>query len=267
MSSISAGGVGAIQMAQAEKSQQALKDVFRNLASNLGIDKTSDDAARLAIAERFNAEVQGVNQATLNANDGIAVIQIADAGLQQIEEGQYRLQELAIQSANGLLTDQDRQAIQAEAAQIQDQVRTIISDTRDNDISLLASNDKLSLQTGPNEGDQTAIKLNDFTSGLITVDLSTQEGAERAVISLLSNQNQISSARSDLGAAESGLSTSISQLSGLSEALSASGAQIREADIAEQSTKLTSASIRAQAGIAMQAQANLASNRVHQLIQ
>jgi flagellin len=88
MSSIPAGGVGAIQASNlAEKNQQVLQDAFRKLASSLSINRASDNAASLAIAEQFNTEVQGVNQATLNSNDGIAVTQIAESGLGQIQEG------------------------------------------------------------------------------------------------------------------------------------------------------------------------------------
>jgi|SaaInl4_150m_RNA_FD_contig_31_1772933_length_926_multi_3_in_0_out_0_1 flagellin len=268
MSSISAGGVGAIQSnTHIEQNQQTLKDAFRELATNLSINQPSDDAARLLIAERFNTEVQGVNQATLNTNDGIAVIQIADAGMKQIQEDQLRLQELAIQSLNGSLTDSDRQTIQAEASQIQEQIKSVISNTEYNDINLLNSSDKVSLQTGPDAGDQTGIKLTDLSNTLTPVDLTTQKGAEQAVLTIMNDLDKVSAARSELGATESSLTASISQLSSLSEALSVGGARIHNADIAEQSTRMVAATIRAQAGIAIQSQANLSSTRVHQLIQ
>ncbi len=268
MSSIPAGGIGAIHAAQTEKSQQALKDVFRKLASNLNVNQASDNAANLAIAERFNSELKGVNQATLNANDGVSVVQIADAGLQQIQDGQQRLRELATQSANGSLSDSDRQAIQAEAAQIQEQIDSVIANTRYDDIDLLASGDTISLQTGPDVGDQSSIKLTDLASSLTTVDLSTQTGAQSALVTLMADQSTVSAARSEMGAAESGLTSSISRLCGLSEALAASGSSIRDADIAQQSTQLIAASIRANAGLAIQTQANnLATERVQQLVQ
>lgn len=267
MASISAGGIGVIQAASnTEKSQRALKDAFRELASNIGSNQSADGAARLAIAERFNTEVQGVNQAKLNVNDGIAVIQITDAGLQQIQEGKLRLQELAVQSANGTLNDQDRQAIQAEASQIQEQISSVIADTNYNDISLLASNDKLNLQSGPGTGDQTGIKLTDYSNAFNTVDLSTQAGAASAIVTLSSDQDQISAARSELGATESALSSSVERLASLSEALSVAGSRIKNADIAEQSTLLATASIRARADVAIQAQANLSAARVQQLV-
>ncbi|MBF0380432.1 MAG: flagellin [Magnetococcales bacterium] len=269
MSGISAGGgVGAIQAGNlAEKNQQVLQDAFRKLASSLSINRAADNAASLAIAERFNTEVQGVNQATLNTNDGIAVTQIAESGLQQIQEGQQRLRELAVQSANGALQDSDRRAIQAEATQIQEHIASIVEDTNYNGQNLLTSSDKLSLQTGPDAGDQSGIKLTDFTNSFTTVDLSTQSGAEQAITSLMVDSNKVSTARAELGAAESGLNTTISQLSGLSEALSASGSRIQDADIARETSALANASIRANAGIAIQAQANQSSSRVHQLVQ
>jgi flagellin len=268
MSGISVGGVGAIQAGNhAEKSQKVLQDAFRKLASSLSINRASDNAASLAIAERFNTEVQGVNQATMNSNDGIAVTQIAESGLQQIQEGQHRLRELAVQSANGSLNDSDRSAIQAEATQIQEHITSIVADTNYNGKNLLTSNDKISLQTGPDAGDQTGVKLTDFTNAFTTVDLSTQSGAEQAITSLMVDSNTVSSARAELGAAESGLNRTISQLSGLSQALSASGSRIQDADIAKETSTLASAFSRATAGIAIQAQANLASSRVHQLVQ
>ncbi|MBF0194934.1 MAG: flagellin [Magnetococcales bacterium] len=268
MSSISVGGVGAIQAGNhVEKSQKVLQDAFRKLASSLSINQASDDAARLAIAERFNTEVQGVNQATMNTNDGVAVTQIAESGLKQIQEGQHRLRELAVQSSNGSLNDSDRKAIQAEATQIQENIASIVADTNYNGQNLLTSNDKISLQTGPDAGDQTGIKLTDFTNAFTTVDLSTQSGAQQAITSLTEDSSKVSSARAELGAAESGLNRTIAQLSGLSEALSASGSRIQDADIAKETSILASASIRANAGIAIQAQANLSTSRVHQLVQ
>jgi flagellin len=268
MSSIPAGGVGAIQASNlAEKNQQVLQDAFRKLASSLSINRAADDAASLAIAERFNTEVQGVNQATLNSNDGVAVAQVAESGLGQIQEGQHRLRELAVQSANGALNDNDRQAIQAEATQIQEHISSIVADTNYNGQNLLTSNDKISLQTGPDAGDQTGIKLTDYSNAFTTVDLSTQAGAQQAITSLTADSNTVSSGRAELGAAQNGLNATISQLSGLSEALSASGSRIQDADIAKETSSLASASIRANAGLAIQAQANLSSSRVHQLVQ
>ncbi|MBF0454182.1 MAG: hypothetical protein HQL72_05105 [Magnetococcales bacterium] len=268
MASISVGGIGAIQGANhTEKSQQALKEVFRELANNLGANHVTDSADRLAVAERFNAEVQGVNQATLNVNDGIAIIQVADAGLQQIQEGQQRLNELAVQSANGTLTDGDRKAIQLEVTHIEDQIKSIISNTEYNDIKLLSSSEKIHLQTGPNAGDQTAIQLTDFSKSHPPLDLSTQSASEVALVNLMSDMAQVSSGRAELGAAESNLYGSASRLNALSQALSVAGSSIHDVDIATQSTRLVTANIRARASLAIQAQANLSSARVQQLVQ
>ena len=249
-----------------DKASTTLRDTYRKLASGIQVGQARDNAANLAVISRFTSQVEGMNQAVRNANDGISMTQVADAGLQDIEAGTQRLQELAIQSANGTLTDQDRQSIQAEAAQIQAQISDTISNTEFNGTRLLASNQTVSLQTGPNAGDQTGIDLQDLSGALANVDLSTRAGAESALIDLNNNSSVISDARAGMGAAEARLGSVVSNLENTSGALTEARSRIQDTDFAESAAKLAATAIRAQAGVAIQIQANLSASRVEGLL-
>ncbi len=249
-----------------DKASNALQDAFKKLASGHKLNQASDNAANLAVVTRMTSQVEGMNQAVRNANDGISLTQVADAGLQNIQEGTQRLQELAVQSANGTLTDSDRQAIQAEVEQIQAQISDTISNTEFNGNQPLASNQTVNLQTGPDAGDQTDIDLQDLGAALNSVDLSTQAGAQSALTDLNANLSTISDARANLGASEARLESVVSNLENTAGALTEAGSRIRDADFAEVASNRTAASIRAQAGLAIQIQANQSAARVEGLL-
>ncbi|MBF0370213.1 MAG: flagellin [Magnetococcales bacterium] len=246
--------------------QKSLNETFQKLSTGLKVDQAQDNAALLAIADRFSTQVRGYNQAIQNANDGVSMVQVADAGLAQIQDGQVRLQELAIQSANATLNDSDRQALQTEANQIQEQIDSIIADTNFNGIDVLASNTPVNLQTGTGEGDVTSINFQDFSNAFTSVDISTQAGAQNAISSLETDMETVSQARSELGAVQSGLESTLNNLGSTVEALTAAKSRVEDADMAQAMLDKTSQDIRSQANIALLVQANQASERVMDLL-
>ncbi len=249
-----------------DKANNSLQDIYKKLSTGHEINQSSDNAANLAIINRLTSQVEGTNQAVRNTNDGISLTQVADAGLENIESSNQRLQELAVQSANGTLTDQDRQAIQMEVDQIQAQINDTTNNTEFNGTQPLASNQTVSLQTGPDAGNQTDIDFQDISASLASVDLSTQAGAQAALNDLNDNAAVISDARANMGASEARLESVASDLEQSSAALTGSRSNIQDADFAEVASNRAAASIRAQAGLAIQIQANQSAARVEGLL-
>ena len=103
-------------------SQNSLATSLQRLSSGLRINSARDDAAGLAISDRLTSQIRGLNQAVRNANDGISLAQVAEGALQESTSILQRMRELSIQSANGSNSDADREALQAEVAQLQSEL-------------------------------------------------------------------------------------------------------------------------------------------------
>ena len=169
---------------QADETFGRLTNNLEQLSSALRINRASDDAAGLAIAERFRTQVRQFN-AEINAlQSGISAIEIAEGGLESQQDAVGRLRELAVQAANGTLSDQQRQAINAEAQQLLQEIDATAGNTEFNDRALLdGSNPSLTLETSGN----TTIQFQESTIdslGLSGLDLSTQAGAQSAIDAL-----------------------------------------------------------------------------------
>lgn len=266
MAIIDTSSMGMSNILQTDKHLRSLTETFEKLSSGLKINQAKDNPALLAIADQFTTQIKGVNQARLNANDGIAIAQVAGAGLSDIQSGLQRLQELAVQSASGTLNDQDRSAIHQEAQGIQAEIAAVVADTNYNDIKLLASSQPLVLQTGANSNDQTAINLKDFRNVLSTVDLSTQSGAQSAIAALKNDAELVSAAQADFAAVNSSMESSVSSLFNYAESLFGAGAKITNGDVAQQASSRLALSIRAQSSLALQIQANHSASVVQQLL-
>ncbi|MBF0307915.1 MAG: flagellin FliC [Magnetococcales bacterium] len=253
-------------LGQSRQVQGNLTEAFRKLASGQSVSQGKDQAALLAVATTLTSQVRAINQATLNANDGVSLAQVAMGSLQEVQGNMERLRELAVQASSGGLNDTDRAALAEEARQLQTQIGTALAETRFNEIDLLSSNDSLTLQTGPNAGNQTPFALDDLASNLSAVDLSTRSGAESALGILDDNMARVSASQSRFGALEAELGSSINSLAhqGLSTQEARSG--IMDADMASETARKVSLAIRQQAHVAMLSQANLLSQQVLSLL-
>ncbi|MCR5388255.1 MAG: flagellar hook protein, partial [Lachnospiraceae bacterium] len=125
------GGTGKAQAKSTEK-----------LSSGYRINRAADDAAGLAISEKMRAQVRGLNRASLNAQDGISLVQTAEGALNESQNIMQRMRELAVQSANETATDQDRENIQVEINQLTDEINRIATTTEFNTKKLLMGNTK-----------------------------------------------------------------------------------------------------------------------------
>ena len=236
---------------------------FERLSSGSKINHAGDDAAGLAISERMSAKLGGFNVAIRNSGDAISSIQVADGALQNLSKNIGRIQELALQSANGALNDTDRQAINAEAEQLLDESTKILENTNFNGKPLLSSDADLNVQL-EDSGSTITVKGKDLASefeslGFADIDLSTQTGASSA-INVLKDASEVTIERSsELGASSNRIESSIENLTTSSINTAEARSRITDTDFAKETADLAASQIRDQAQISIQAQAN--SNR------
>ncbi|MBF0421843.1 MAG: hypothetical protein HQL73_02500 [Magnetococcales bacterium] len=252
------------------KNDPAFKSISETLRQLAGGGKTGhgfESAAMIAIADRMTSQLKGTNQARMQINDGIATVQVAGGALEDVATSLQQLQDLATRSANGSPTDADRQTWQQQAASLWNQIQSTISDTSYNDHLLLASDQTVSFQSGPNAGEQTHVGLQDLRGLLAPVDLTTQGGAEAAMQASADALQIIQEQSAQWGAIESQLTQASATLSqGYDNQII--GSRILNADMADRASSAIALAIRSQAGLAVQVQADrLSGARVHQLVQ
>ncbi|MEY2655748.1 MAG: hypothetical protein RLZZ524_2776 [Pseudomonadota bacterium] len=265
-------------------SQSSLATSMQRLSSGLRVNSAKDDAAGLAIAERMNAQVKGMNVAVRNSNDGISMMQTAEGALGQLSTSMQRIRELAVQSANGTLSQSDRDNLQFEADQLQNEIVRVVDNAKFNGVNLfdqtagsLASNAALTFQVGADSTDTIVVDgtgfdmttLASYAAGATaskSVDISTQAAASATLTSLDTDLTAVNTARSTAGALQSRFDAVISQLQVASENTSAARGRIMDADFAAETANLSRAQILQQAGTAMIAQANQLPQSVMKLL-
>ncbi len=143
---------------QQNSTQKLLGKAFQKLSSGLRINSAADDAAGLAISNRFTSQTRGLNQAIRNANDGVSLVQTAEGALQSVTDNLQRIRELSIQAANGTLNDADRGAIQSEIDQLSSEIERIGDTTTFNGRKLLdGSEGPQSFQVGANANETISV--------------------------------------------------------------------------------------------------------------
>ena len=247
-------------------SQMTLATSMARLSSGLRVNSAKDDAAGLAIAERMNTQVRGMNVAMRNANDGISMSQTAEGGLQEMSNMLQRMRELAVQSANGTNSDSDREALDAEYTQLSEEITRIGAATQFNGTSVLNGTATITFQVGANntENDRLDIATVDITS--VGGSLSTIAAARLSITSIDGRISTITAARADFGAIQSRFESAISNLQVGMENQAAARGRIMDADFAVETANMTRAQILQQAGNAMVSQANSAPQSVLQLL-
>lgn len=236
---------------------------YRRLATGLRIATAADDAAGLAISERLRSQIRSLDQASRNANDSISLVQVGEGALNEVSNILIRLRELAIQSANGSTSSQDRETIQEEFSSLVNEVDRIASSTNFNGVSLLdGSASTVSFQVGINtvaNVDRLNVSLTPAlatTLGLNTLDIGSSGDTSVAINSIDTAINQVSALRGRFGALQNRLQSTIANLAVTSESLSAAESRIRDVDVALETANLTRNSIMQQAAISVLSQAN-----------
>lgn len=256
---------------------KALGQTFERLSSGLRINSASDDSAGLAVATRMSAQIRGYNQAIRNSNDAISMIQVTEGALTETESALQRMRELSVQAANDTLVTSDRQDIWEEMSQLVNEIDRIADDTEFNGQVLLGSGDttdlSLTFQVGADTNKTIALTIEAAGASAIGVgadsvgsagDISgyTQAQAQSHANNLItlvdSAISSVSDIRATLGAMQNRFESVITQVSTAKESTESAKSRIMDADIAEETAKLTQLSILQQAGAAVLAQANQA---------
>lgn len=246
-------------------SQYNIQNSLAKLSSGSRINKAADDAAGLAISENLKGQIRSTRQANRNANDGISMVQVAEGGLNEIGNIITRMRELGIQAASDTIGDDERGFINKEIQQLKDEAQRISSVTKWGSTKLLDgttpvfdfqvgifnndAEDRISFDSSENVATLDAL-------GLAGLDYTTKEGAQTALESLDAAQLDVNGMRSNLGALQNRLMSTVNNLGVAEENLSAANSRIRDTDVAEASSELTRNNIMLQASTSTLAQAN-----------
>ena len=256
-------------------SQGSLGTTLQRLSSGLRVNSAKDDAAGLAIAERMNAQVRGMNVAIRNSSDAISLAQTAEGALGKIGDSLQRMRELAVQSANGTNTSGDRENLQLEFAQLQAEITRLADQTKFNGENVLnAGSGGFTFQVGANSGETinvsaTAVTASDI-SGATDSGTSITGTDNAAATSALGKIDlaiaEVVKQRATFGAAQTRFESVVSNLRVASENQAAARGRIMDADFAVETANLSRTQILQQAGTAMLAQANALPQNVLSLL-
>ena len=267
------------------QSQSALATSMQRLSSGLRINSAKDDAAGLAIGERMNAQVRGMTVAARNANDAISQSQTAEGALGSVANLFQRMRELAVQAANGTNNTTDSASLNQEFVQLAQEATRTLGGTQFNGVAILATSANSTYQIGANNSsaiDQITVSGFDWTgnssitsvlgstvltgTGVPTLQISSQAGAQGAIGSIDTALAAINTQRATYGAVQNRFENIIANLQVATENQSAARSRIMDADYAVETSNLSRAQILQQAGNAMVAQANALPQQVLQLL-
>lgn len=252
--------------------QNDVSKSLEKLSSGLRINRAADDAAGLAISEGLRSQVNGLNVAARNAQDGISVIQTAEGALTEVHSILQRVRDLAVQAGSDSNNADSRTAIKTEIDALGDELTRVAASTNFNGIKLLNSDDTLTFQVGAGSTaaeDQIAVTLTDFSGLGAAVKALTVDSAANSLTTIAAIDTQItnvSTARAGFGAVQNRFESTINSLQVSAENLAAAKSRIADTDMAAEMVKYTAANILQQAGTAMLAQANQSGQGVLQLL-
>jgi flagellin len=258
------------------RTQNDLATSMERLSSGLRVNSSKDDAAGLAIADRMNAQVKGMNVAIRNANDGISMAQTAEGAMATATDILQRMRELAVQASNGTAGDGDRQNLGSEFIQLQSEITRLSSQTKFNGKAVIGSDaTTFTFQIGANNGETVAITSQNLVSAGSAVGsaatgtavaIGNQASAQAAITALDSALNEVSTNRANLGASINRFQFTIQNLQTSVENQSAARGRIMDTDYASETASLSRSQVLQQAGTAMIAQANQSPNQVMSLL-
>ena len=260
---------------------------MEKLSSGMRINRAGDDASGLAVSEKMRSQIRGLNKASENAKNGLSFIQTTEGYLQETEDIIQRIRELAIQSSNGIYTDEDRIMIQVEVSSLIAEVDRIASHAQFNGMNMLTGRfarptgennvtASMWLHIGANMDQRTQVFIGTMSAAALglrqvgteeIMTLATPDEANRAIGTLDEAIKKINKQRADLGAYQNRLEMTVVGLDIGAENLQASESRIRDTDMAKEVVDFTKNQVLQQAGTAMIAQANQTSQNVLSLLQ
>lgn len=250
---------------------KALHTSLQRLSSGLRINSARDDAAGLAISNKMTAQIRGLNQAVRNSNDAISFAQTAEGALQESTNILQRMRELAVQSSNGTYSSGDRDSMQEEFGQLMSELTRIAENTKFNGVVLLnAGISQKTFHIGADAGQTISLTIGytgasaqAMTAGGLSVNGAAIGGGASAgtlsgaITSIDTAISRVDTVRGKLGAFQNRLDSTVSNLTNISENISASRSRIMDADFAQETATMTRAQILQQSGIAMLTQSNM----------
>ena len=246
-------------------SKASLSTSMERLSSGLRVNSSRDDAAGLAIADRMNAQIRGINVAIRNANDGISLAQTAEGALSTITDALQRMRELAVQSLNGTNSASDRINLDAEYQQLSAEIQRIADQTKFNGVAIVgAGAGTQTFQVGANNGETLTLTTNTVTA--VAGDVLSVANAGTAMTVIDGVLDTVNTDRASYGAAMSRFGFAITNLQVTGENQSAARGRITDADYALETANMSRANILQQVGTAMVAQANQLPQQVLQLL-
>lgn len=262
--------------------QSALATSVQRLSTGLRVNSAKDDAAGLAIAERMNTQVRGMNVAIRNANDAISLSQTAEGALSKINDMGQRMRELAVQSANATNNATDRESLDAEFQALSAEIKRNLEGTSFNGTKLFAALATMTFQVGANNTptDQIAVVTTNLTAETSMTDIlggGTGGGAAAADIKEVGKSREalgkldkmlatVNAKRAEFGATQNRFEAVIQTLQVSAENQTAARSRIMDADFASETAALTRSQVLQQAGTAMLSQANSLPNNVLSLL-
>ena len=247
-------------------SGNSLGTTMQRLSSGLRVNSAKDDAAGLAIAERMNTQVRGMNVAIRNANDGISYAQTADGALGKMSDNMQRMRELAVQAANGTNTVDDVASLGKEYAELGAENARLLTATTFNGTAVFGGGAK-EFQVGANTTADNKITVAALAITLAPGTLTTNASGTAAMTALDADMKTVTELRATLGATQNRFEAVVSGLQVASENTAAARSRIMDADFAAETANLSRTQILQQAGTAMVAQANQLPQSVLKLIQ
>jgi len=263
------------------RSSDQLSVSMQRLSTGSRINSAKDDAAGLQISNRLTSQINGLNVAVRNANDGISIAQVAEGALQQSTDILQRMRELSLQAVNGSNSADDRASLQLEVAELQTELDRIANTTSfgagGSKLKLLNATDfsgTVHFQVGADAGETISISMGSGkfdASGLGvasgTVNITTADGASGAVSAIDAAIKKIDTQRATLGAVQNRFDNTIANLQNIAENVSASRSRIMDTDFAAETAALTKNQVLQQASTSILAQANQLPSAVLSLLQ
>lgn len=244
---------------QLSRATNDLGTSFERLSSGRRINSARDDAAGLQISSRLTSQVNGLNQASRNANDAISLAQTAEGALEEYTNTVQRLRTLAVQASNGSNSAADRTALDTEFTELELELTRISEQTSFGGVNLLDGSYAAEFQIGANAGQTISVSITvDFDSAAIGASgsLTTFDGAQSRITNLDSVLATVNTVRSQLGAAQNRFSSVIRSNDNTAQNVSASRSRIEDTDFAAESANLARNNVLQQAASSLLAQAN-----------
>lgn len=253
----------------------------KELSSGMRINSAADDASGLAVSEKMRSQIRGLNQASRNVMNGVSMLQTAEGYMQSTTDILQRIRELAVQSANGIYSDEDRAMLQTEVEQLVSEVDRISQTAEFNGMTLLSgrfAEDGIKLQVGANTDQNFTVKLGNMSATALGLKVAGQDGTEQSIsLSDPESANMalatvdealktVNKNRADIGASMNRMEMAQKGINIASENIAASESRIRDADMAKTITEHVKNQILQQSSVSLLSQANTNSQNVLALL-